>query len=282
MSHVHLPALPFGKAVHRVYSTQGQEAFFEGHIAAFVEIGGVPTCHIRYDNLTSAVQKVVYGSSRGRVENPRWVLFRSLFGFDAFFCQPGISGAHEKGGVEGEVGRFRRNRLSPIPVVDSLGELNEKIRIWDEADNRRRIGDRIRTVGQDFAVEAPFLRCVPIGGFDPGLSLEPRVDRSALITVRMAKYCCPSTFHRQESAGLVARIRSGGRRRTDGNRPPRAGHHSGRSEPRTRPLPRSAGHQTRRFARGERPGRRPQKWNIHPPPTTRSGPRPAKPAVTPA
>ena len=103
---------------------KGREAFLEGHIAAFEEIGGVPTRHIRYDNLTSAVQKVIYGSSRARVENQRWVLFRSHFGFDPFYCQPGISGAHEKGGVEGEVGRFRRNRLSPMPVVNSLDELN--------------------------------------------------------------------------------------------------------------------------------------------------------------
>jgi hypothetical protein len=115
------------------------------------------------------------------------VLFRSHFGFDPFYCRPGISGAHEKGGVEGEVGRFRRNRLSPMPVVDSLDELNEKIRGWDAADDGRRINDRIRTVGQDFAVEAPLLLPVPVEGFDPGLSLEPRVDRSALITVRMAK-----------------------------------------------------------------------------------------------
>eukprot|EP01133_Synstelium_polycarpum_P027747 gene27747-33542_t len=69
-----------------------------------------------------------------------------------------------------------------MPVVDSLDELNEKIRAWDTADNGRRINDRIRTVGQDFAVEAPLLLPVPSEGFDPGLSLEPRVDRSALIT----------------------------------------------------------------------------------------------------
>ncbi|QXC46669.1 MULTISPECIES: IS21 family transposase [Rhodococcus erythropolis group] len=183
-----------GKAVHRVYSTQGQEAFLEGHIAAFDEIGGVPTRHIRYDNLTSAVQKVIYGQSRARVENQRWLLFRSHFGFDAFYCQPGISGAHEKGGVEGEVGRFRRNRLSPMPVVDSLDELNEKIRGWDTADNDRRINDRIRTVGQDLAEETPLLLPAPDEEFDPGLSLTPRVDRSALITVRMAKYSVPARF----------------------------------------------------------------------------------------
>ena len=33
----------------------------------------------------------------------------------AFYCQPGIDGAHEKGGVEGEGGRFRRTHLVPVP-----------------------------------------------------------------------------------------------------------------------------------------------------------------------
>ena len=69
-----------GKAIHRVYSTQSQEAFLEGHIDAFEEIGGIPTRHIRYDNLTSAVQAVLYGNGRGRIENERWGLFRSHYG----------------------------------------------------------------------------------------------------------------------------------------------------------------------------------------------------------
>ena len=34
-------------------------------------------------------------------------------------CQPGIQGAHEKGGVEGQIGWFRRNHLVPILEVDS-------------------------------------------------------------------------------------------------------------------------------------------------------------------
>lgn len=183
-----------GKAVHRVYSTQGQEAFLEGHIDAFTTVGGIPTRHIRYDNLTAAVQAVVYGGGRSRVENQRWVLFRSHYGFDAFYCQPGITGAHEKGGVEGEVGRFRRNRLSPMPVVDSLEELNEQIRGWDQADDDRRVADRIRTVGQDLAAEQPLLAALPHEAFDPGLVLHPRVDRSALITVRMVRYSVPARF----------------------------------------------------------------------------------------
>jgi transposase len=84
-----------GKAVHRVFASQGQEAFIEGHLAAFVVLGGVPTDKIRYDNLRSAVSRVLLG--RSRVESEHWVTFRSHMGFDAFYCQPGIGGAHEKG-----------------------------------------------------------------------------------------------------------------------------------------------------------------------------------------
>ncbi|MEV7039128.1 hypothetical protein [Amycolatopsis sp. NPDC051061] len=66
-------------------------------------LGGIPTGKVRYDNLRSAVRQVL-GFSRARVENERWLAFRSHFGLDTFYCQPGIKGAHEKGGVEGEIG----------------------------------------------------------------------------------------------------------------------------------------------------------------------------------
>lgn len=135
---------------------------------------------------------VVFGQGRQRVENERWVLFKSAHQFDAFYCQPGIAGAHEKGGVEGEVGWFRRNRLSPMPVVESLDELNDRSKTWEVQDERRRINDRIRTVGEDFAAEKPFLASLPAESFDPGLMLNPRVDRSSMITVRMVKDSVPA------------------------------------------------------------------------------------------
>jgi transposase len=180
-----------GKAVHRVYSTQAQEAFLEGHIDAFEELGGVPSLQIKYDNLTPAVVKVVRGT-RVRVENERWTLFRSHYGFDAFYCEPGIEGAHEKGGVEGEVGRFRRTWLSPMPEVGSLDELNERIRRWDARDDGRRITGRRSRVGDEYMAEVALLQPLPAERFDPGLVMHPRVDRSSLITVRQSKYSVPA------------------------------------------------------------------------------------------
>ena len=64
-----------GKGVHRVYASQAQEAFLEGHVAAFEVMGGVPFRQIRYDNLSAAVAKVLTG--RSRTETARWLAFRA-------------------------------------------------------------------------------------------------------------------------------------------------------------------------------------------------------------
>lgn len=74
-------------------------------MAAFDYFAGVFK-RIRYDNLTSAVKKVLRG--RRRIETERFIALRSHYLFESFFCLPGKEGAHEKGGVEGGVGRFRR------------------------------------------------------------------------------------------------------------------------------------------------------------------------------
>ncbi len=179
-----------GRSAHRAFATQSQEAFLEGHVHAFHRLGGVPVVRIRYDNLKAAVSRVLFG--RNRIESARWVTFRSFYGFDAFYCRPGIEGAHEKGGVEGEGGRFRRNHLVPMPKVDSIAELNELLERYDDADDHRRIGDRANTVGDDFALEAPLLTPLPVEPFETGITLSPRVDRSARVTVRQTRYSVPA------------------------------------------------------------------------------------------
>jgi hypothetical protein len=137
------------------------------------------------------VRKVLL-RGRARVENPRWVLFRSHFRFEAFYCEPGLAGAHEKGGVEGEVGYFRRNYLVPVPEVDSLAELNTRIDAAEHAEDARRIGSRIHTIGQDFATERGLLRALPEEPFETGLLLTPRVDRYSQVTVRCCRYSVPA------------------------------------------------------------------------------------------
>ncbi|PVC80849.1 IS21 family transposase [Streptomyces sp. CS014] len=179
-----------GKAVHRIFASAGQEAFFEGHVHALSVLGGVPTGKVRYDNLRAAVAQVL-GLSRRRVEAERWTAFRSHYGLDALYCQPGIRGAHEKGGVEGQIGWFRRNHLVPVPEVDTLAELNEMIDQWDEQDDARRIRSRPRTIGEYFATEQPLLAPLPEEAFETGRLSTPRVDRYSQICVRMNRYSVP-------------------------------------------------------------------------------------------
>ncbi|MET3936950.1 hypothetical protein ABIE00_005066 [Arthrobacter sp. OAP107] len=83
-------------------------------------------------------------------------------------------------------------------------ELNDKIQVWDEEEDARRISQRLRTIGQDFAVEQPLLSALPAESFDPGLVLTPRVDRSSLVTVRSMKYSVPARVHQPRSTGLAA------------------------------------------------------------------------------
>ena len=178
-----------GRGFAVAFMHQAQEAFFEGHVLAFDHFGGVPTGLVRYDNLKAAVLRILVG--RDRVENERFIALRSHYGFDAFYCTPGVAGAHEKGGVEGEVGRFRRRHLVPIPEVDSLAALNAHIAAAMATDDGRTIGRRRDTVAEAFAAEAPLLAPLPDTPFDCARLLEAKVDAKARICVIQSFYSVP-------------------------------------------------------------------------------------------
>jgi hypothetical protein len=165
--------------------------FLEGHAYAFERLGGVPVDKIPYDNLNSAVKQVLFG--RSRQENDRWIAFRSHYSFEAW-CQPGPDGSHEKGGVEGEGGRFRRNHCVPMPVGESIDELNALLQAADVDDDARRVSNRANSVGHDWAFEKTLLRPLPVEPFDTALTLTPRVDRYAQVMVRCNQYSVPAPF----------------------------------------------------------------------------------------
>jgi hypothetical protein len=113
-------------------------------------------------------------------------------GFEAFYCEPGIGGAHEKGGVEGEIGRYRRRWMVPVPRVASLAELNARLAEADLADDRRHIEFRPAAVAADFAAEQRFLSPLPGEGFDTGTVLWPRADKFGRISVGKCRYSVPA------------------------------------------------------------------------------------------
>ena len=111
-----------GNAYHRAYRQGTQQALLEAHEHAFAYFGGV--FHLlRYDNMASLVKKILRG--RQRVETERMIAFRSHWGFQSAYCNP--AKGNEKGGVEGELGWFRRNYLTPVPEAANLEELNAQL-----------------------------------------------------------------------------------------------------------------------------------------------------------
>jgi transposase len=178
-----------------------QQAFLELHVQAFEWFGGVFAA-VRYDNLRSAVKQVLKG--RRRVESDRFVALRSHYLFESQFTTPGLEGAHEKGGVEGEVGRLRRNHLVPVPSLANLAELNALLLAGCEADLAREITGRAGTIGQAWAIERPLLRPLPGDAFDSAEVATPRVDQKSLVTVRQNRYSVPVAL-----AGLKVSARVG-------------------------------------------------------------------------
>jgi transposase len=175
-----------GGAFHRAYYHATQQAFLEAHEFAFRFFGGVFR-RLRYDNLKSAVKKILRGYQREETE--RLIAFRSHWGFQTEFCNP--ARGNEKGGVEGEVGYFRRNHLVPVPRVERLEELNQLLLDACRADERRRIAGQPHTVGEAMRMEREHLLSLPAEGFELAESSFPVVDGKGCVKVRTNCYSTP-------------------------------------------------------------------------------------------
>jgi transposase len=175
-----------GGAFHRAYERATQQAFLEAHEAAFDYFGGVFRV-LRYDNLTSAVRKILRG--REREETIRFIAFRSHWGYEASFCTP--ARGNEKGGVEGEVGYFRRNHFVPVPQAKDWADLNEQLLAGCREDEQRLIGERQQSVGQGMIIEREHLQPLPEERFELAEMSYPVVDSKGCVRVRTNWYSTP-------------------------------------------------------------------------------------------
>ena len=175
-----------GAAFHRAYLHATQQGFLEAHEHAFGYFGGVFPL-LRYDNLASAVRKILRGYRRE--ETVRFMAFRSHWRFAAEFCTPGEG--HEKGGIEGEAGYFRRNHLVPVPQVTDLDALNTMLVAACRADEARVLTGRSETIGASMAVERGHLLACPAEGLDLAEIVFPLVDKQGCVTVKTNFYSVP-------------------------------------------------------------------------------------------
>ncbi len=177
---------------------QKREAFFAGHVAAFEHFGGVPQ-RLTYDNLKTAVKKVLLGSERE--EQASFVALRSHYLFESHYCTPGAG--HEKGRVEDGVGYVRRNFLTPLPRVDSFSQLNEHLLRQCFKNDQRQLEGQSQTVQQAWQQEQPQLRPLPAYAFDYATSKGVSLNGYGQVVVDTNRYSVPAD---KAEARLVAKI----------------------------------------------------------------------------
>jgi transposase len=186
-------------AFHQAYPHASQQAFLEAHEAAFHYFGGV--FHLlRYDNLRSAVQRILRGSQRE--ETARFIAFRSHWGYEAEFCNR--ARGNEKGGVEGEGGFYRRNHLVPVPVARDYAHLNELLLEASKRDEHRMVGDRSLSVGAGMAMEREHLLPLVKEGFDLAAVRFPTVNSSGCVKVLTNFYSAPVAVGTEVQAKIHA------------------------------------------------------------------------------
>ena len=120
------------KGYTQFFPSQNQECLLEGLKRIFEHIGGVPP-RLRFDNLSTAVVKVLEGGERELTDG--FARFMLHYRFRAEFCNP--AAGNEKGNVENKVGYSRRNAFVPVPTMTSFEEFNEWLWEWCEKDAQR-------------------------------------------------------------------------------------------------------------------------------------------------
>ena len=175
-----------GASFHRAYLHATQQAFLEAHELAFAYFGGVFR-KLRYDNLTSAVKKILRGSRRE--ETARFIALRSHWRFEADFCTP--AEPHEKGGVEGEAGYFRRNHWVPVPQAMDIADLNRQLLDACREDERRVIAGRDQSVGVSLLIEREHLLPLAEEGIDLAQISFPTLNGFGCAKVLTNSYSAP-------------------------------------------------------------------------------------------
>jgi len=178
-----------GKHFVRCYPCERQQALFDGHIHAFAFFGGVFPVLI-YDNLTTAVQRVLRGKKRVLQES--YDKFRGYYNFTPRFCNPGQG--HEKGGVEGLVGYARRNYMVPIPEAETLEALNEKLLQDCLSYGNHRVAGKEHSVNELYEAESQYLIPLPDIGFSNLETSSGKVDKYSTVIIDKNRYSVPTAY----------------------------------------------------------------------------------------
>jgi hypothetical protein len=128
-------------------------------------------------------------AGRQREETEPAIAFRSHWGFQTEFCNP--ARGNEKGGVENELGWYRRNFLVPIPEAGDLAGLNALLLEKCRASQQHTISGRTMTIAAAMEQERPHLLPLAAEGFALEDVLYPVVDGKGCVRVKTNWYSTP-------------------------------------------------------------------------------------------
>ena len=134
-----------------------------------------------------AVKKILRG--RQREETDRIIAFRSHWGFQSQYCTPGRG--NEKGGVEGELGWYRRNFLVPVPEAANLASLNEQLLAKCIDSQKHAVSGRTMSIGEAMEWERSYLLPIAEEGFELEETVFPVVDGKGCVKVKTNWYSTP-------------------------------------------------------------------------------------------
>ena len=137
-----------------------------------------------------------------REETARFIAFRSHWRFDSEFCTPGEG--HEKGGVEGEAGYFRRNHWVPVPEAVDLADLNTQLVKACHQDEQRQMEGRDQSVGALLLIEREHLLPKADEGVDLAQITFPAVNSMGCVKVLTNSYSVPLQAGVQVQARIYA------------------------------------------------------------------------------
>ena len=181
------------------YPRESSEMVYDAHDRAFAFFGG--TCRRGiYDNMTTAVSKVLQGKER--IFNRGFLQLCSHYLVEPVACTPGAG--WEKGQVERQVKNIREWLFTPRPRFESLEELNDWLAgqcvVLAGKRQHPTFGDR--TIREVFAEEQAAL--IPITAPFNGYSeREVRVSSTSLVRYDRNQYSVDS-----RAAGKTATLRA--------------------------------------------------------------------------
>lgn len=154
----------------QLFKGENFECLSEGLRSVFEHINGVP--HRQwYDNMTTAVNKVLKGNKRDLTGS--FIKLKEHYCFNAVFCNR--NAGNEKGNVENKVGYLRRNYLVPKPEFKSLAEFNKQLLQRCEQDLNRLHYRKEQLISELFKED--LLHCNPL----PHVAFKSQTYESVLV-----------------------------------------------------------------------------------------------------